>query len=505
MARGMLAARVRGFLDRRRELGFPVKSFLDDRSNALLGFASGALSRGGDWGSAFGGLAQGRALDQARRDAEEEEARIRAEEESSRALFESLLNPGVQAPLQVPASNGLPPGTTGFRRLGPGETTQRYGGAISSIESGGDYGEVGPPADAEGHRAYGKYQVMDYNIGPWTEQVLGRAMTPQEFLASPEAQDAVFDGIFGGYVQQYGPDGAAQAWFGGPGSVGQGGAGADVLGTTGTEYVDRFNEALGGGRPTASAAPPTHGIDPERAQLYEAMLANPQTREMAQGLILQDLLAQPEAGDPYTLGPDQTRFDANNQPIARGIQPRAEADDRERAADQNGVLRFIDNGQPVFPGVEAAPNVQDEGALRDDFDRLTADIRDTVAAYSRIEAAYANPTGPGDIALIFAFMRMLDPASTVREGEFATAQQTTGIPGWIANLYNQAISGVRLNDQQRTEFLEQARMLREAAVARYDQVGEFFRGLATDYNFDPNRIVRPIDAVGAANDPLGWR
>src|SRR3990167_6633462 len=120
-----------------------------------------------------------------------------------------------------------------------------YRDAIASIESGGNYGEVGPPADANGSRAYGRYQVMDYNVGPWTEQVLGRRMTPQEFLADQAAQDAVFDGIFGGYVERYGPQGAAQAWFGGPGSVGSGGGAQGVLGTSRAAYGKRFKQALG--------------------------------------------------------------------------------------------------------------------------------------------------------------------------------------------------------------------------------------------------------------------
>ena len=77
-----------------------------------------------------------------------------------------------------------------------------YRRAIGSIESGNNYSQVGPSADKDGHRAYGRYQVMDYNIGPWTERALGRRLTPREFLADPRAQDAVFDTVFGGYVQR---------------------------------------------------------------------------------------------------------------------------------------------------------------------------------------------------------------------------------------------------------------------------------------------------------------
>lgn len=133
-----------------------------------------------------------------------------------------------------------------------------YANAIASIESAGsgDYAALGP-VTKKGNRAYGRYQVMDFNIGPWTEKYLGRRMTPEEFLSSPEAQDKVFAGEFGSYVQRYGnPQDAASAWFTGqPLSVG--GNRSDILGTTGNVYVDKFNRALGmGGSPMPSASTP---------------------------------------------------------------------------------------------------------------------------------------------------------------------------------------------------------------------------------------------------------
>ena len=123
-----------------------------------------------------------------------------------------------------------------------------YRNAIAGIESAGsgDYSALGPVTG--GDRAYGRYQVMGANIGPWTQEVLGRELTPEEFLANPQIQDAVFDAKFGGYVQQYGPEGAAQAWFAGPGSIGQPGAGnlTDVLGTSVNDYITRFSQGAGG-------------------------------------------------------------------------------------------------------------------------------------------------------------------------------------------------------------------------------------------------------------------
>jgi hypothetical protein len=122
-----------------------------------------------------------------------------------------------------------------------------YRKAIQSIESsGGDYSLLGP-VTKNGDRAYGAYQVMGNNIPEWTQRHLGRSMTPQEFLADKDAQDKVFDGQFGSYVDKYGnPQDAASAWFtGGPLSTGANKR--DVLGTSGSGYVDKFNRYINGG------------------------------------------------------------------------------------------------------------------------------------------------------------------------------------------------------------------------------------------------------------------
>jgi hypothetical protein len=118
-----------------------------------------------------------------------------------------------------------------------------YRSAISAIESGGRYDALGP-VTRNGDRAYGKYQMMGNNIGPWSKDALGRSISASEFLANPSLQDQIFDHRFGGYVDKYGASGAAQAWFGGPGSVGKGGIATDILGTSGNDYVAKFNSQL---------------------------------------------------------------------------------------------------------------------------------------------------------------------------------------------------------------------------------------------------------------------
>lgn len=135
----------------------------------------------------------------------------------------------------------------------PGFNPDKARTAIASIESsGGDFGALGPVTKS-GDRAYGAYGVMGDNIPSWTKEVLGRSLTPSEFLADPQAQTEVFNTKFGQYVKQTGnANDAASMWFTGK-TQAEGGklsdATATTPGITGNEYVSRFSQAYNGGSP----------------------------------------------------------------------------------------------------------------------------------------------------------------------------------------------------------------------------------------------------------------
>ena len=149
---------------------------------------------------------------------------------------------GSKAWIQKPGTGAPPARNTPTQDAG----FKSFRDAIAGIESAGsgDYAAIGPQTKT-GDRAYGRYQVMGANVPEWTKAALGRSMTPQEFAASPEAQDAVFDHRFGQYVQKYGPEDAAKAWFAGEGGMKSGGA-RDQLGTSVDQYGQKFMRGMGG-------------------------------------------------------------------------------------------------------------------------------------------------------------------------------------------------------------------------------------------------------------------
>jgi hypothetical protein len=73
-------------------------------------------------------------------------------------------------------------------------------------------------------------------------------------------------------------------------------------------------------------------------------------------------------------------------------------------------------------------------------------------------------TGASSIAAIFKFMKANDPTSTVREGEFATAENSGGVPAAITNYYNKIMTGERIEDTEVQQFVGVAKTLANSAI-----------------------------------------
>lgn len=108
---------------------------------------------------------------------------------------------------------GMPQAGGNYATGQPGEFG-RFLKAISGRESGGNY-----KARNRTSGALGKYQIMPGNVGPWSQEILGRRITPNQFYSSPKYQEQIAQGMLRKYYNQYGPEGAAVAWYAGPGTA----------------------------------------------------------------------------------------------------------------------------------------------------------------------------------------------------------------------------------------------------------------------------------------------
>lgn len=120
--------------------------------------------------------------------------------------------------------------------------------------------------------------------------------------------------------------------------------------------------------------------------------------------------------------------------------------------------------------VEATDKKFDQSKkLRDEYRSISKDFESVADAYGRVQASVESPDAAGDIALIFNYMKMLDPGSVVREGEFATAQNAGGVNDSVRNMYNKIVSGERLQPSQRAMFSDRAEKLYNVARKKNDK------------------------------------
>jgi hypothetical protein len=91
--------------------------------------------------------------------------------------------------------------------------------------------------------------------------------------------------------------------------------------------------------------------------------------------------------------------------------------------------------------------------------------------------------------MVYNFMRLQDPTSTVREGEFATAANAGGVTETVRNMYNRVMEGEKLSPKVRDGFLQQAGRDYQIFRQNYEGVRKRYSGIAQERGLNPAMIV----------------
>lgn len=156
----------------------------------------------------------------------------------------------------------------------------------------------------------------------------------------------------------------------------------------------------------------------------------------------------------------------------------AGAAERSAGAQETQVNNTrLDNTSGLRKEFNALPEVKDFTAMR--------------SARNRIGAIATKPdaTAQDDIALVFSYMKMLDPGSVVREGEYAQAQSATGVPAQILNTYNKLLTGERLNPEQRQNMARSAIGVYKSQRDIFNERAKYYRDIAGKQGLDPDAIT----------------
>jgi hypothetical protein len=119
-------------------------------------------------------------------------------------------------------------------------------------------------------------------------------------------------------------------------------------------------------------------------------------------------------------------------------------------------------------------------------------------AYSRFRGTLTMPvSAANDLAVVFNYMKILDPGSVVREGEQAKAANATSVPDGIRNMYNRLLLGKdqSLPSGLREKFFREASAMYKQQLKSQEDIDTFFKGVAGRRGLDHRNIVRSFPQV----------
>lgn len=142
-------------------------------------------------------------------------------------------------------------------------------------------------------------------------------------------------------------------------------------------------------------------------------------------------------------------------------------------------------------GVDPAKVFDQEEKLRKEYQSRTKVYGELGSTYANIASSAKAQTGPGDIALITGFMKMLDPGSVVRETEFATARDTAGLYTRLENSLKKAENGQFLQANQRNEFVSLAKQYLDSAQKKAGEDKKALGVVVKNYKLNPENVFGP--------------
>jgi len=133
--------------------------------------------------------------------------------------------------------------------------------------------------------------------------------------------------------------------------------------------------------------------------------------------------------------------------------------------------------------------VKIEKELRGEVAKESGEYKIVKSAFNKVREAAKNPSPANDVALLYGYMKLLDPGSVVRESEYATAENAGSVPTRVQNLYNKAINGEKLTAAQRKDFVDSAKGQYKSQVKSIKEVTSQYKKLAETYKVNPQNVV----------------
>ena len=151
-------------------------------------------------------------------------------------------------------------------------------------------------------------------------------------------------------------------------------------------------------------------------------------------------------------------------------------------------------------------DIKDEAGLRKEYTSLSKDFIAVRDAFQKVQRGIETASAAGDVAMVFNFMKMLDPTSVVREGEFAVAAEAAGLPDRMVQFIRRVGTGERLTPEQRKDFANVAKQVFETQSGAQKKLVSEFTRVAESSGLRPENVIVDFNAAsGLSDDELRTR
>jgi hypothetical protein len=333
---------------------------------------------------------------------------------------------------------------------------QTIANAIKQVESGGNYSAKG----ASGEN--GAYQFMPATWKSWAKEFLGDANAPMSQANQDKVANAKIQSLLD---QGYNAQQVALIWNGGTPTVKKGVNSKGVAYDSGA-YASKVLSVLGGANPNKVVTPST---TPELA--VERNLTNIMDKPDSE-------LTPPELAYKLT---QQAKQGTSGNDVKLPFEPKTtQASSKFTPAFYATKLgqKNLDNEATAKNRFEANQIVKDFNAIQDQYSSMQA-------------IAESGTGGPQDLALVYTFMKALDPTSVVRESEYNSAAGSGNIfSGWAAkyNGYLKENGGI-LPANVRSEFLKIINARLDSKTKQYNNYASQTRDIASRQGLNPDNVA----------------
>jgi len=133
-----------------------------------------------------------------------------------------------------------------------------------------------------------------------------------------------------------------------------------------------------------------------------------------------------------------------------------------------------------------------EEKLRERYEKNSKDFREISNAFTSIKGTGGVDASPVNrVAKVFAFVKMIDPGSVVREGDFEALRNTRGFalsPDWFKQEVDRVATGAPIKDETVRQINAAATDLYKSSRARDTATREEIDSVAKEYGLDRRNL-----------------